>query len=117
MRRSQRLSRSSEFNRVRSEGRSWSHPVLVLCTVRNQLSESRAGFLTSKRVGGAVVRNRVRRRMREAVRARYADIAPGWDLVWIARGLAAQASFARITDAVNVLLRRAGCLREQGRQA
>lgn len=105
MNRRHRLARSDDFQRVRRQGRSWSHPLLVLLAVRNDLAYTRFGFLVSRRIGGAVVRNRVRRRMREA--ARLAHIAAGWDIVLIARVPIAQADFWSVAGALDSLLQRA----------
>jgi ribonuclease P protein component len=73
---------------------------------------SRSGFVVGRRIGNAVVRNRVKRRLREMVRARYPALAPGVDLVWIARPPIAAADFAAIGAGVDELLRRARLLRE-----
>jgi ribonuclease P protein component len=72
------------------------------------LPQSRFGFAVGKRVGGAVVRNRVKRRLRELVRA----LGPteGWDVVIIARPDAASADVARLRNALSSLFRRAGLL-------
>ena len=72
------------------------------------MSTSRVGFSISKRVGNAVIRNRVKRRLREVVR--QADLQDGWDLVFIARGPAAQADFSQAQGAAYELLRRARVL-------
>jgi ribonuclease P protein component len=105
-----RLRKNSDFQRVRREGRSWTHPLLVLCVLRNNLGYSRFGFSASKRVGGAVVRNRARRLMREATRLRQATIADGWDMVIIARQPMREADFHQVDRAVEQLLRRARLL-------
>ncbi len=107
MNRCHRLARSDEFHRVRRQGRSWSHPLLVLLAVRNGLACTRFGFLVSRRVGQAVVRNRVRRWMREAARLRLDRIAVGWDIVLIARTPIVQADFWRVGEALDSLLHRA----------
>jgi len=112
-----RLSQRRQFEQVRRLGRSWAHPLLVLLVVENGLSHSRFGFLVSKRLGSAVVRNRVKRWLREATRARLAYVSPGWDVVLIAREPAAEAGFWRIGEALDVLLRRAALLSEQTREA
>jgi ribonuclease P protein component len=83
---------------------------LVLCVLRNNLGYSRFGFSASKRVGGAVVRNRARRLMREATRLRQAMIADGWDMVIIARQPMREADFHQVDRAVEQLLRRARLL-------
>jgi ribonuclease P protein component len=80
---------------------------LVLCALPNGLAWSRFGFSVSKQVGKAVVRNRVRRRMREAVRLQLPAIAPGWDVVFIARRSIAQATYEQIAEACQRVLARA----------
>ncbi len=105
-----RLARNEDFQRVRREGRSWSVPSLVLQTSPSSSPYSRLGLVVSKRVGKAVVRNHVRRLLREAVRSRWADIRPGWDIVLIARLAAAGADFWQLSAAVDLVLERASLL-------
>jgi ribonuclease P protein component len=107
MNRRHRLAHSEEFQRVRRQGRSWSHPLFVLLALRNDLACTRFGFLVSRRIGKAVVRNRVRRRLREAVRLRLSHIALGWDIVLIARMPIVQADWKGIGEALDSLLQRA----------
>jgi ribonuclease P protein component len=107
MERQYRLRRSLDFDRVRCEGHSWSHPLVVLAAVPNGRPVSRFGFVSSKRVGKAVRRNRARRLMRESVRRQLAHITPGWDCVFIARTPLVEASFAQVEAAVIELLQRA----------
>jgi len=71
---------------------------------------TRIGFSVSRRVGGAVVRNRVKRRLREVIRRKLARIAPGYDLVIIARPGAADARMETLEQDVAVLLARARLL-------
>ena len=96
---------------MRREGRSWAHPLLVLCALPNDLEHSRFGFSVSHWVGKAVVRNRAKRLMREAMRLRQGDIEEGWDLVLIARNPIREADFKQVNQAVEQLLRRAGLLK------
>jgi ribonuclease P protein component len=110
MRRAYRLRRPADFQRVRAVRRSWGHPLLALNVAPNDSQATRLGISVGKRVGKAVVRNRVKRRVREAVRHRYADLAPGHDLVFIARAPAATADWPALRDAVVELLRRARIL-------
>jgi ribonuclease P protein component len=84
---------------------------MVLCLLPNDLSFSRCGFTVSRRLGKAVERNRARRRMQEAVRLAWDLIAPGWDIVWVARSPLSAAEFPAIQDACIRLLRRAHVLR------
>ncbi len=104
MRRDQRLRRAEDFAQVQRRGRAWSNDLLVLRALRNELGITRYGFPVSRRVGKAVVRNLAKRRLREIVRRE--PVAPGWDLVLIARASIAQAPFPDIQGAVRDLLRR-----------
>jgi ribonuclease P protein component len=82
----------------------------VVCKRANELSTSRFGFSVSKRVGKATARNRVKRRMREAVRMQGDLVVPGWDVVFIARPRIGMASYGDIESSVTLLLGRAGLL-------
>ena len=110
MQRAYRLRRPAEFQRVRAGKRSWGHPLLVLYLAPNDGQPTRVGISVGKRVGNAVVRNRVKRRVREAVRLRHAELAPGHDLVFIARAPAAEADWPALRAATEDLLRRARVL-------
>ncbi|MBI3943458.1 MAG: ribonuclease P protein component [Chloroflexi bacterium] len=112
MQRRFRLRGSEDFQRVRQQGRSWSHTLLVLSMKdANGLPYSRFGIVTNKRTGSAVVRNRVKRLIRHALRRRLDTIVPGYDLVIIARGPVAKASWDQVDSAVEQLLKRAGLLK------
>jgi ribonuclease P protein component len=100
------LKTSAQFERVRREGRTWGAGLLVLNAARNGEERVRCGFITGKKVGKAVQRNRARRLIREAVRKRLAEIAPGWDLVWIARAAIVGTSYGEVCKAVDELLQR-----------
>ncbi|HET7685673.1 MAG TPA: ribonuclease P protein component [Candidatus Limnocylindria bacterium] len=102
------LRRRAEFDAVMRSGTARSHRLLVLRWRRSDRAESRVGFSTPKSLGGAVVRNRVRRRLREIVRERLDEIGAGVDLLLIARPDAGAASFAELRSAATTLLERAG---------
>lgn len=115
MRRDLRLRKSAEFDRVRAAGQSWSHPLLVCyASARGDTNPSRVGFIVGRRVGNAVARNRVRRRLREATRALFPTVHPGQDIVLIARPPASQASYVELLTALRSLLGRAGPLESSG---
>lgn len=108
MQREQRLRRERDFAAVHQRGRSWSNQLLAVRTLPAAVPKSRFGFAVGKRVGGAVVRNRVKRRLRALVRE--LDPAAGWDVVIIARPDAAAAGFDRLRSALVSLFGRAGLL-------
>jgi len=96
---SRRLTRSAEFARVRNEGKTQRGALLMMGVLENANEEQfRAGFVTSKRVGGAVVRNRVRRRLREIVRRHQHELRPAFWMVIVARPAAANASSRALED-------------------
>ncbi len=109
MRREQRLRRPRDFALVRREGRSWPGRLLVLATRPNGLDLNRFGFSVSKRVGNAVTRNRVKRRLREA--ARLSNIIPGWDILLIARVGAGDSDYRELERSMTNLFKRAKLLR------
>jgi ribonuclease P protein component len=108
MHREQRLRKSRDFQAARLDGRSWSDRLLVLVARPNGLDVARFGFLVGKRIGKAVVRNKVRRRLREA--ARLTPVQKGWDIVIIARRDASSADYHGLKDSMTALLRRARLL-------
>ena len=99
------LSGDSQYARVYQRGRAWGDDLLVLKALPNGTGSNRYGFVVSKRVGNAVARNRVKRRLREI--ARLTPTHEGWDLVLIARKGAGEADYRRLEGAVKGLLRRA----------
>jgi ribonuclease P protein component len=104
----QYLTTKAQFERVHERGRPWVSGVVVVRVLPNGLGISRYGLTVSRRVGKAVVRNRVKRLLREILR--QTPLRPGWDMVLIARPPAARESYARIGESIQGLLRRAGVL-------
>jgi len=111
-----RLRKTWQFQLVRGKGRSWVHPLLVLYALPNESEHSRVGFSVSKRIGNAVRRNKVKRRMREAVRLLWPRIEPGWDMVFIARSGIRAKDYYHISSAVQKMLCNAHLLRDEARE-
>lgn len=109
------LSKAAEYALVYSKGSSLVSDLVVMKTLPNGLTLSRYGFSVSRRVGKAVVRNRVKRLLREILR--LTSLQPGWDIVFIARPLAAGANYTRLEKSVKVLLSRAGLLSREYEEA
>jgi ribonuclease P protein component len=108
VKREQRLRTAAEFRRVReTAARGWPSPLLVLYVAPNDLDRPRVGITVSRRVGKAVVRNRVRRRLREAMRARLPRLEHAVDLLIVARPASATATWLEVNDALDRALRRA----------
>ena len=92
--RSSRLSRASEFSLVKASGKSWTGKYLVLAILMRDTEEpTRIGIIATKRLGNAVSRNQVRRRIREIFRLNQHRIKKGFWVVTIARLSAAKAAF------------------------
>ena len=83
---------------------------LVLYARKNRTATNRVGLTVSKKLGCAVVRNRVRRRLREVYRLNELRFAPGWDIVVVARSRCVNADFQKLTDAYLSLAQKAGIL-------
>lgn len=95
--RASRLSSTAEFRLVKQAGKSWTGRHLVLGVLAQpEATRARVGIVTTRKVGMAVVRNRIRRRIREVFRLHQFDLIPGVWLVTIARPSAATASFQDI---------------------
>ena len=124
-----RLKSADEFERVRRDGQSHAHPLVVLVARQRGPGElqrpglsrvagptaderPRLGFVAGKGVGGAVARNRAKRLLREASRGCEAVVAPGWDLLLIARRRLPEAELPAVRKALFDLLRRACVLRD-----
>jgi ribonuclease P protein component len=99
-----RLVRKSEFDAVYRAGRRRSSSHYTVFVRANELPVSRFGFSIKKALGGAVVRNRIRRRLREMVRCRRQEIPAGWDIVVHPKGSVAKEPFVMLTsDLVRLL--------------
>jgi ribonuclease P protein component len=108
---SQRLTRPAEFARVKKEGRAERGNLLMMGVLETPHQPVvRAGFVTSKRIGGAVIRNRVRRRLREIVRKHQHGLRKSFWVVTIARPPAARVSYRELEDEWLRLAKRASIL-------
>ncbi len=96
------------FRRAYAKGKSAVTPTLVLYARKNGLGRSRLGLTTGAKIGKAVRRNRVRRRLREIYRLREPGLKPGYDLVVVARGRAVEASYRELERHFASLLKRLG---------
>ena len=93
MRYSTTIKKNHEFRRLYAKGRSAVTPTLVIYERRNKSGGNRVGFTVTVKLGHAVVRNRVRRRLREIYRLHEEELRRGHDLVIVARGRSVNASY------------------------
>ena len=115
MQRWRRISGQKRHSQIHREGSSAANRLLVIRYLANGLDHSRFAYVVSKRVGNAVVRNRVKRRLREAVRIR--SLNGGWDAVFIGRRGIERATFREVDRAVGNLLRRSRITGDAFREA
>ena len=101
------LSRPQDFTALQA-GTVRSHPLLSARFLRTDLETTRFGLATGRKLGGAVVRNRVRRRLREGLRAMAPSFQPGWDVLIIARPAIVEADHRAVVDTLRRVLQRAG---------
>lgn len=104
MRKEVRLTKPQQYASVFRKGSSRASNLLVMRALPNGLTISRYGFSVSRRVGGAVTRNHIKRLLREILR--IMPVKPAWDIVFIARPPAAYANYATLKEAVESLLAR-----------
>ncbi|MBR0208254.1 MAG: ribonuclease P protein component [Oscillospiraceae bacterium] len=107
------LKQNSDFRRLYAKGKSSANRFLVLYCRRNGRGVNRMGYTVSSKLGGAVVRNRVRRRLREIARLNAPALKTGWDLVVVARMRAADAPYAELDRAYRDACAALGLLREE----
>lgn len=105
-----------DFRAIQANSRSRVHPLLVVRFRRNDLDRTRYGISTGRRLGSAVVRNRLRRRLKVLLRALAGSgrMGRGWDILLVARPAAAGASQAELGLALERLLAASGLLEGTG---
>lgn len=107
-----RLKKRRDFLRAASRGKRAARPGLVLQAVAGGEGRLRVGFTVTKKVGNAVVRNRTRRRLKEAARLSLPGLGvEGWDLVLIGRDGTRGRPFAALIEDLRGALKQAGVVR------
>jgi ribonuclease P protein component len=105
-----RLTRSTDFKRVRRSGKSYAHPLIVLYQQATEQEGVRVGVAAGRTIGSAVQRNRAKRLLRAAMSNLISQVSPGVDLLLIARSPLATATLEQTRSALLSLLRRAQLL-------
>lgn len=99
MKETRTVKKNHEFRRMYQKGKSSVNSFLVLYIRPNRLGHNRLGVTVSAKLGKAVVRNRVRRRLREIWRLNDAQLKQGYDMILVARGRSVKSSYREIEKA------------------
>lgn len=110
------LKKNKEFAYVHRRGASCAGRYLVLVYVKNRMG-LKLGFSVSKKLGNAVKRNRIKRLLRECVRASIKNMHPGYSYLFIARLSARDASYSQLLADMNTVIKRAGLLMTSASEA
>jgi ribonuclease P protein component len=112
MQRRLRLRHARDFQRLRQEGQVQRHPTMLFSYAPNDLEHNRYGFITPKRLGNAVKRNRIRRQVREALRLLHPHLQQGYDIVVIVHSSLIGKPFYKIQRILCELCERARLMKE-----
>lgn len=103
-----RLRKNAEFRAVYRRGKSFSNNLLVLYVYRNRKNFNRLGISVSKKVGKSVIRNRIKRLIKESFRLNCDNFKTGYDLVFIARNASNNKDYSNISNSVKNLIKKSG---------
>lgn len=115
MKRCYSLKRNKNFRHVYRVGKSNATKQLVLLCARSKEKRVRVGFSVSKKIGNSVVRNRVKRRLREVITPLIPMMKEGYDIIFIAREAAVEERFSVLAASMRHLITKANLLKEQER--
>jgi ribonuclease P protein component len=108
-----RLTRPTDFQRVRRHGQSYAHPLVVLIALDNDTDKIRVGVTAGRSLGSAVNRNRAKRMLRAAISPLLPDITPGVDLALIARKPILDVKSTQVQEALTKNLSKANLLKNK----
>lgn len=114
MERRERIRKSSHFRFIYNRGKSLVDENVVIYVTKNGKTFNRIGISVSKKVGKSVVRNRVRRVIRESYRVNKNMFKKGYDIVIVARVRAAKANYKEISSSIIKLLGKGGLVVQEG---
>lgn len=108
-----RLRKNYEFKYVYNNGKVFSNNLLVMYLTENKSDYNKVGFSVSKKVGNSVERNKVRRRIKECYRLNSIDIKKGYNIVFVSRVRAKDASYKELEKAMIAIFKRSQILQEE----
>lgn len=107
-----RIRKNIEFKRVYNGGNNYWNRNLTLYVKKNGLNNSRVGITITKKIGNSVVRNQIRRRIKEIYRLNFFRLKDGYDIVFIPKKNVVDLSFAQLESAVIHILKISNMFRE-----
>ena len=110
------LKQNRDFRAVYTRGKSAVSPRAVLYCRKNRREKNRVGFTVSRKLGNAVTRNRVRRRLREIMRLHAAEVRQGYDLILVARTRAVGSDYGKLEADVLRCLSQLHLLKKDGEE-
>ena len=108
------LKKNKDFQLVYKKGKSLANRHIVIFVLKNAKGTNRLGISASKKIGKAVVRNKQRRRLKEAFKALETGFLPGHDIVILPRTEILEADFTEIKSGLRHLMRKHGIWRQHG---
>lgn len=106
-----RLRKNIEFKRVYNKGKNYWNRNLILYVRKNGLEETRLGITITKKIGNAVIRNKIRRRMKEIYRLNHERVKPSYDLIFIPKKNVVDLSYKELENSLIHILKISGVLR------
>ena len=108
-----RLKKRYQFNYVYKSGEHYSHEHIVLYVSPSKTKSIKVGFAVTKKIGHAVVRNKIRRRLREIVKIQLPKLKQNYNIIVVAKENVSEASFDKLTLEFNKLLKKANLFYEE----
>ena len=109
----QKLRKNYQFKRVYNEGKYYVEKYVVAYIIKNNDGLNRVGFSVSKKIGKSVVRNKVKRRLKEIYRLLHNELKLGYDIVFTARVRSNEATYLDLKENMIKTLRRSRVLKEK----
>ena len=106
-----RLRSNDDFKEVYKKGKNYWNRNLVLYAMKNDLNCTRIGFSVTKKIGNSVIRNRIRRRMKEICRQNLNNIGVGYDIIFIPKKNVVDMEYRDLNNAILHILKKSNLLK------